>query len=771
MKIKNNAFGYLISLLVLTVLFFPVLTRAEEENSTTTTTTATLTEQTTTTTPTITETPTALETTTITEISSSTPVTVLDFAQLTIRIDNTIIFSDSIAISPATTTVTDNQNKNYDVVDNTVLGMIFNADSATTTFAVTDLAYYSSFDSFLINCIAVADTSSCYNWQYTVNDVYPYMGIDDYILKNNDDVYLYFGNQTRFNLATSTITTAEPLAITTEKYDYRNNQWTPRPNVTVGATKPDPNNPWSPIVVTSTLTNEFGLANLYISVTGTYNVGISEDYYYPTQAVTVLDIILNNETTTTTVTSTPTTTTSTIEVINSNNSGGSGSTTAEIIPTMDVVKAIEFLKAQQNKTTGAIGFPNGVEGLTTSGSGTLYSDWAAIAFGSDDNLGEAKNLLATYLKTDPSPGTAATDFERRAMAIMSLGINPYSGTKTNYIAEILKTYQANQFGDSGLVNDDIFALFPLIKAGYTISDTEIKNSVAFILSRQNQNGGWESPDLTAAAVQALSLVKSQIGVNDALIKAKEYLKTSTKNNGSIGDNVFSTSWGIQAIVSLNESINSWNGTNENPLTYLAKQQQTDGGFESASGSLDNRIWATSYAIPAAQNKVWADILVSFAKPVIQNTVETNQTSFGSGGSGELVTSTPTITPAIINQATSTPNNSESEKLSSRPIETAVNESPENNNVKEVVIEKMTEIAKIESKFSNSPSVELAQNQLTVLNESESPIDRNNNVGEIITTVIPLKNTSPIAGREFAGAATMASSAGAYLAWRFFQSLI
>src|SRR3990167_1021318 len=283
MKIKNNAFGYLISLLVLTVLFFPVLTRAEEENSTTTTTTATLTEQTTTTTP--------------------------------------------------TTTVTDNQNKNYDVVDNTVLGMIFNADSATTTFAVTDLAYYSSFDSFLINCIAVADTSSCYNWQYTVNDVYPYMGIDDYILKNNDDVYLYFGNQTRFNLATSTITTAEPLAITTEKYDYRNNQWTPRPNVTVGATKPDPNNPWSPIVVTSTLTNEFGLANLYISVTGTYNVGISEDYYYPTQAVTVLDIILNNETTTTTVTSTPTTTTSTIEVINSNNSGGSGSTTAEIIPT------------------------------------------------------------------------------------------------------------------------------------------------------------------------------------------------------------------------------------------------------------------------------------------------------------------------------------------------------------------------------------------------------------------------------------------------------
>ena len=58
--------------------------------------------------------------------------------------------------------------------------MMLNALESTQTtssaFKITDLAYYSSFNSFLINCISVpaaTSTPECYNWTYAVNGSYP----------------------------------------------------------------------------------------------------------------------------------------------------------------------------------------------------------------------------------------------------------------------------------------------------------------------------------------------------------------------------------------------------------------------------------------------------------------------------------------------------------------------------------------------------------------------------------------------------------------------
>lgn len=290
---------------------------------------------------------------------------------------------------------------------------------------------------------------------------------------------------------------------------------------------------------------------------------------------------------------------------NTESTGGGGNNSTpqnNSVSTFNVESAAQYVYSQQ-KTNGAIG------------SATLYSDWAAIALGSLGSSDAKTNLIA-YLKTDPSPGSMSTDYERRAMALLALGINPYSDTKTNYIAKILSTYDGTQFGDAGLVNDDIFALFPLLKSGYSTSDAEIQKSVAFILSRQNSNGSWESPDMTAAAVQALSPVKSITGVNEALEKAKQYLKLSTKTDGRIGDNDFSTSWGVQALYALGESVQNWNDTNTSPLTYLANQQQSDGGVQPSTASPDNRIWSTSYALPAVQGKTWYSLLSTVSKPTV-----------------------------------------------------------------------------------------------------------------------------------------------------------
>ncbi|MEK6946820.1 MAG: hypothetical protein AABX32_04400, partial [Nanoarchaeota archaeon] len=138
----------------------------------------------------------------------------------------------------------------------------------------------------------------------------------------------------------------------------------------------------------------------------------------------------------------------------------------------------------------------------------------------------------------------------------------------------------------------------------------------------------ESVDLTAAAVQAFSPFRDINGVSDALLKTSTYLQNSQKSDGGFG-NIFSSSWAIQAMNALGASWTSGGKTTED---YLGAEQSLDGA---ALPSLDNtlqyrqnRIWATSYAIPAALGKDWGDIMQSVLKPENKN----NTSNFSSGTS-------------------------------------------------------------------------------------------------------------------------------------------
>ncbi len=844
---------------------------------------------------------------------------------LTIRVNTAEIYGGAYVPGTEPVTVTDNTGTTHTVNANSVLAMLTTLDAQNENFAITDLQYYAAFDSFIINCVTVNGTPSCYNWQYTVNDVYPFVGIDDYILSPNDQVYLYFGNPTRFSVTDDTVPLNTPVEVKAEKYDYRNNIWVPRPNIHVGATVPNPADAWTPIVTTSTLTDGNGVANLFLTATGTVQIGIAEDYYYPTVAVTAslaqTNINLNIQTPdgeffkqTVTVVACPqalespvytlnawcaveqagaangwtvrgnwfgsdvfldsinsyasdfannkfwswyhdlnagqtglngyilqgneeilltygvnplkleastpppftlvhdmvtvkiseqdfsdwsifpapwkTLTSSTTLYINGepvelsngsysfelmndqpyilkatkagyapsnevrisgehgsretetgstdSNSGSNNSGGGTVAKSFDVPAAVAYLYSQQ-KASGAIG------------SASLYSDWAAIALGSLGNS-EAKNNLAAYLKTDPATGSTATDYERRAMALLALGVNPYSDTKTNYINKIIGTFDGTQFGDNGLVNDDIFALFPLLKAGYSTSDGEVQKAAAFIVSRQNSAGGWDSPDLTAAAVQALSQVKSLPGVTDALTKAKNYLKLSTKTDGRIGDNSFSTSWGLQALTALGESAESWNGTGPSPLTYLTNQQQTDGAVDPVAVSVDNRIWSTSYALPAVQGKTWSAMLNSVSKPstvIIPTPGITTPTT-------TIVTPTTTIdfVTSTIPVTTTTP----------------VIAAPE---ITEPIIA-ITEptIVTIETTETNLPVTPRTTSVVTTAKTEEKPVEPETKTTPSEEFIVAPTSTPEASEtkRLLEGAAAVAGTAGAYLAWRFIQNL-
>ena len=241
----------------------------------------------------------------------------------------------------------------------------------------------------------------------------------------------------------------------------------------------------------------------------------------------------------------------------------------------------------------------------------LYTDWAAIAFVAGDSK-EIKEKLIKYYKENNLESNLITDNERHAMALMSLGINPYNETKVNYIKKITDGFDGVQFGDKTLVNDDIFALVVLKNAGYGEKDEIVLKDVNYLISKQDSSGSLGGIDMTSAFIQVMRGFENMEGVSDSILKAEKYLISKQEEDGDFG-NSFSASWALQAI-SENSTFTTQIAKAE---SYLVSKQQLDGGLENIIDNIDTRIWATSYAIPAILHKLWSEILQKFDKEKIE----------------------------------------------------------------------------------------------------------------------------------------------------------
>ena len=261
----------------------------------------------------------------------------------------------------------------------------------------------------------------------------------------------------------------------------------------------------------------------------------------------------------------------------------------------DLTAAINFILSRQ-KPDGSFG-------------DSLYTDWVAVALGATETgeHAEAKEHLRSYLKEySLSTDVQLTDYERGAMALMSLGMNPYEGSGHDYIAEIVKSFDGEQFGDPNLFNDDIFAILALTNAGYGANDSMLQSVARFLLSKQSVQGDFNGVDLTAAFIQALEPLSSLPDIAFSLDRAKNYLRGRQESNGGLSS-IFGTSWALQTSAISRES----------GLRYLALFQLSDGGLQDAGLAPDGRLWATSYAVPAVLGKNWNEILLDFTKPVTQ----------------------------------------------------------------------------------------------------------------------------------------------------------
>jgi len=494
---------------------------------------------------------------------------------LTIRDNDTIIFSETVPLQVAgNINLNDIEGNPHSINAQSVLSVLNDADILSTNFNISNLTYYDSFGSLYLKCITDSIGEQCDNWQYTVNNIYPSLGMDVNILSGGENVYVYFGPQHKLLLSSNSINTSETLTVTTQDYDYQNNAWIQRTGVTVGLTQPDPNNPWSPIEIQTTLVDTNGQAIFSGISEGSYNVGIQEDFYFPTEMLTVTTPPAPPE-----------------PVHHSSSSSGSMPIENQIKPSFDINKAFNFLISQQNE--------NGSFGED------IYTDWIALALTTDTLHQDQKNKLIKYLSENKLSGNNLTDYERHSMALMAFGLNPYNINNENYIEKIIKSFDGTQFGDINQDNDDIFALIVLQNAGFTQDEKIITDTISFIISKQKENGSWdESIDMTGAVIESLSVYKEKEEIKTALEKAREYLKQNQKEDGS-WSNISSTAWAMQGILALGEKIE------DKTLEYLALNQDIDGGIKNEN--LQNKIWQTSYILASLSGKTWNQIMQKFNK--------------------------------------------------------------------------------------------------------------------------------------------------------------
>ena len=303
--------------------------------------------------------------------------------------------------------------------------------------------------------------------------------------------------------------------------------------------------------------------------------------------------------------------------VNTVPSGGGGGNPQPDLKTFNIQNALKYLQGVQSSDGS---FDN---------KSDRYTDWVAIAAAAGENS-SLKSSISNYIRNNPLDSSVAIENERRAMALLALGINPYSGTEINYIKKIINSFDGTQF-DTNFINDDVFALVVLANAGYTASDDIIIKDVAFLISEQDSDGSWfDSVDITAAAIQALKPFESVSGVSGALTKATSYLVSEQNNDGGWNNSIFSTSWAIQAMKALNAS---WTKNGKSGLDYLATQQATDGSVSPSSDT-----YATSSAIAAASGKPWSEIMQSVEKPVAPDNSNNNSTQ------GNISENTNPITP-------------------------------------------------------------------------------------------------------------------------------
>ncbi|MFA6095725.1 MAG: hypothetical protein WC767_02680, partial [Candidatus Paceibacterota bacterium] len=224
------------------------------------------------------------------EATSTPPAAPQIQVNMNVRYRSTLVWSGPVTLTQGETRdITDNGGTVRPISSDSALAALVAADEASSDFSISNLDYYSDFNSFYIKCIDIVSPSehACDNWQYVVDSAYPPMGASQYTVSDGSTLYFYFGTARRVTLSAASAEASVPISVKAETYDYTNDTWNPLSGASIGATQPNPADPYSPLVISSVTSESDGTAQMSLETPGTYAVGLAIDYYFPTEALTI----------------------------------------------------------------------------------------------------------------------------------------------------------------------------------------------------------------------------------------------------------------------------------------------------------------------------------------------------------------------------------------------------------------------------------------------------------------------------------------------------
>jgi hypothetical protein len=157
----------------------------------------------------------------------------------------------------------------------------------------------------------------------------------------------------------------------------------------------------------------------------------------------------------------------------------------------DAGDAIAWLHAQQN-ADGGFGSPESTIGTTADVM------LAAAATGADPLAWSQDGKTPyTYLLANAASIHAVGDMGKSILALIAVGKNPRQLDGTDLIQRLEATLDGNgAYGDSGMINDQAYAMLALASAQRPVPDAAIR----YLLERQIEDGTWSwNGDTTAGA--------------------------------------------------------------------------------------------------------------------------------------------------------------------------------------------------------------------------------------------------------------------------------
>ncbi len=268
----------------------------------------------------------------------------------------------------------------------------------------------------------------------------------------------------------------------------------------------------------------------------------------------------------------------------------------------EVADALDYLRDQQD-ASGSIG------DFATS----AWVVMAIVSAGEDPHYWkvDANPSIVDYLVTNAGSAASVNDYSRMLLTIAAADEDPTSFGGVDFLSHLQAAHDGTQIGDNSLLNDDFWGVMALVAAGEDPSSNAIQDSVGFILSNQNVDGGWSwgvgqtsDVDDTAAAIMAL-ITAGESASSAPITKALAYIKSMQMDNGGFeswgSTNSATDSWGIDSIAAAGEDPSStgWQSDSGNDsVDDLLTFQNPDGSFDWTQANPSNKELMTSYAITA-----------------------------------------------------------------------------------------------------------------------------------------------------------------------------